>query len=197
SWLRDYLYIPLGGSRHGIARTVVNLLTVMVLGGLWHGAAWTFVVWGAWHGAWLVAERLIRVRATASETVGTSDTSASSARTTASRNAAPGAPTIRRVYTLIVVMIGWVFFRAENFDAALVMVRSMVGFGGVALPATLRWQIEIGSLAGLIAGIWFVVVEPRVFAHGNRRPILLAILFCLCVARLLVASYSPFLYFQF
>ncbi|MCG8480063.1 MAG: MBOAT family protein, partial [Spirochaetales bacterium] len=139
SWLRDYLYIPLGGSRHGLARTIVNLLTVMVLGGLWHGAAWTFVVWGAWHGAWLVAERLWGARA------GALAVAPSSVRVAASRNVAQGIPTMRRLYTLIVVMIGWVFFRAEDFDAALGMVRSMVGFGGVALPATLRWQIEIGS----------------------------------------------------
>ncbi len=197
NWLRDYLYIPLGGSRRGLARTIVNLLTVMLLGGLWHGAAWTFVVWGAWHGAWLVVERLIGVRATESEVTSAYGTSAAPERFGAPRRAVAGAPAIRRVYTLVVVMIGWVFFRAQDFDTALTMMRSMVGFGGMALPETLRWQIEIGSLVGLIAGIWFIVVEPRVFANGNRRPILLAIAFCLCVARLLVASYSPFLYFQF
>ena len=94
-------------------------------------------------------------------------------------------------------MIGWVFFRAADFDAALVILRGLVGLEGLSLPETLRWQIEIGALVGLAAGVWFVVVEPRIFAHGRRRPVLLALLFCLCVARLLVASYSPFLYFQF
>ncbi|MFO7780397.1 MAG: MBOAT family protein, partial [Spirochaetia bacterium] len=61
-WLRDYLYIPLGGNRRGARRTYANLLTVMVIGGLWHGAAWTFVLWGAWHGLWLAVERLVTRR---------------------------------------------------------------------------------------------------------------------------------------
>ncbi|MFO8041685.1 MAG: MBOAT family protein, partial [Alkalispirochaeta sp.] len=71
SWLRDYLYIPLGGSRRGSRRTIVNLMTVMVLGGLWHGAAWTFVFWGAWHGLWLVLDRVLPVSAGGSPTPAT------------------------------------------------------------------------------------------------------------------------------
>jgi alginate O-acetyltransferase complex protein AlgI len=169
SWLRDYLYIPLGGNRRGSSRTVVNLMTVMVLGGLWHGAAWTFVFWGAWHGGWLILERLFRDR-----------------------------PFPRgRGYALAVVMVGWVFFRAGTFGAAVTMLRGLVGVYGSGLGRELMWQVQPGAVVALLAGIALAAVEPRVFSDGERRPVLLALLYVLAVARLLAASYSPFLYFQF
>jgi alginate O-acetyltransferase complex protein AlgI len=169
TWLRDYLYIPLGGNRLGSSRTVVNLMTVMVLGGLWHGAAWTFVFWGAWHGSWLIMERLFRDR-----------------------------PFPRgRGYTLAVVVVGWVFFRAGSFGSAIAMLRGMVGGYGLGVGRELIWQIQPGAVAALLAGIILAAVEPRVFNDGQRRPYVLAILYVVAVARLLAASYSPFLYFQF
>jgi len=169
SWLRDYLYIPLGGNRLGPRRTLVNLMTVMVLGGLWHGAAWTFVFWGAWHGAWLIAERVTRGRLWPSG----------------------------RIYTLVIVMIGWVFFRAPSFAVAADLLASLAGFHGGGVAPVVVWQMEPGALAALGVGVVWAAVEPRVFADGEARPWLLAAVFLAAVARLLAASYSPFLYFQF
>ena len=207
NWLRDYLYIPLGGNRHGRARTLVNLMTVMVLAGLWHGAAWTFVVWGAWHGAWLIAERLLRVRVPERapepstlaivRVAGEPDPYRTERDQPAEQLAAAAATFGKRSYTLAVVMIGWVFFRAGDFATALRLLRNMIGSEGFGVPATLQWQLDVGAIAGLVAGVLLIAIEPRLLGNGSKRPLLLALLFCLCVARLLVASYSPFLYFQF
>ncbi|MEX2444358.1 MAG: MBOAT family protein [Alkalispirochaeta sp.] len=175
TWLRDYLYIPLGGSRHGTRRTLLNLMTVMVLGGLWHGAAWTFVFWGSWHGAWLVIERLLRG---------------------SHREAAPH-PFAGRMYAMLVVMVGWVFFRAESFSAAGRVLAGMAGRGGLAIAPEILWQVQPGAVAALIAGSLVAVWEPRIFRDGQTRPVLLTVLFLCAVGRLLAASYSPFLYFQF
>ncbi len=96
TWFRDYLYVPLGGNRLSSGRVYVNLVTVFFLCGLWHGASWNFVIWGLFHGAFLVVERL-----------GLADA--------VMRLWRP----LRHVYVLIVVMVGWVFFRAETLPAAI------------------------------------------------------------------------------
>src|SRR4029079_9671031 len=110
-WLRRYLYIPLGGNRKGTARTYFNLFTTMVLGGLWHGANWTFVLWGALHGGALAAERYAGERAP--------------------RAAWPAWLAAAR--TMLIVLVGWVLFRAADVSAAGVMLGGMVGAHGVAL----------------------------------------------------------------
>jgi alginate O-acetyltransferase complex protein AlgI len=113
TWLRDYLYISLGGNRRGSARTYVNLFLTMLLGGLWHGAAWNFVLWGAWHGAGLIAYRAwtSNIRATASgSTMGRS---------------------ISWLLTMIFVFYGWLLFRAQSFDQIIAMTRSLPS---VAVP---------------------------------------------------------------
>jgi alginate O-acetyltransferase complex protein AlgI len=104
SWLRDYLYIPLGGSRQGVPRTLMNLVLTMFLGGLWHGASWTFVAWGLLHGAYLVGERLLRqvVPFQLPRLVGA-------------------------LLTFLLVSLAWVFFRAETFSGAFSVLSSMFG----------------------------------------------------------------------
>ncbi len=109
AWLRDYLYIPLGGSRGGALRTYRNLVTVFLLCGLWHGASWTFVLWGAWHGAFLVVERAGLGRIL-------------------SLLPAP----VRWAYTLLAVMGGWVLFRSHDVKAASAMYTGLIG--GTAMP---------------------------------------------------------------
>jgi D-alanyl-lipoteichoic acid acyltransferase DltB (MBOAT superfamily) len=103
TWLRDYLYIPLGGSRKGPRRTYFNLMLTMLLGGLWHGANWTFVIWGGIHGAWLSVERFFWPKG----------------ETTSWHS---------RLLTLGVVGVGWIFFRAKTLGAALAMLRSTSNF---------------------------------------------------------------------
>lgn len=118
-FLRDYLYIPLGGNRKGPARRYINLLVTMLLGGLWHGAGWGFVIWGALHGSYLVVNHILR------------------------RLTAPlKHPLGRRLLgaggwalTFLAVVFGWVFFRATTLDGALEIAGAMLGIGGFSIPA--------------------------------------------------------------
>ncbi|MFW6059550.1 MAG: MBOAT family O-acyltransferase [Phycisphaeraceae bacterium] len=103
TWLRDYLYIPLGGNRHGRASTLCNLMTTMLLGGLWHGAAWTFVAWGAFHGLILIIYRMIDGDRPAPRAVGFTGTTVVG---------------VRMAIMFVLTLIGWVLFRAESLDQA-------------------------------------------------------------------------------
>ena len=128
-FLRDYLYIPLGGSRHGFAREMRNLLTTMVLGGIWHGAAWAFLLWGGMHGAYLVTQRLWRrfVHPLRLPTL-----------------PRPVVMTIAWLVTITAVMIAWVPFRAEELDATWRMWHAM--FMGPTMPQAVR--LVLGDTAG-------------------------------------------------
>ncbi|MEM6611040.1 MAG: MBOAT family O-acyltransferase [Cyanobacteria bacterium P01_C01_bin.72] len=119
-FLRDYLYIPLGGSRRGELRRYSNLFLTMLLGGLWHGAGWTFVFWGGLHGSYLVINHLYR-----------------SVRLSLGHNLKNDSWLLRRVgwmTTFIAVVISWVFFKANNFETAMSILQSMFGFKGINLP---------------------------------------------------------------
>ena len=111
-WLRDYLYIPLGGSRHGVRQTHRNLMLTMVIGGLWHGAAWTFLVWGAIHGGYLVIERVVKQRWAADHP----------------RPVLPSPLTavLQWVLTFNVVCFAWIFFRSESIGTAFEVIGGIV-----------------------------------------------------------------------
>jgi len=191
SWFRDYLYIPLGGNRLGRARTYGNLVTVFFLCGLWHGASWSFVVWGLYHGAFLVVERV------------------------GLKGLVDRLGPLRHAYMLLVVMVGWVFFRADTLGHALDYVGAMFGAGigdglvyhtGLYLNAEVWLALAVGVVgsAPLLPAIgrW----RERLVRDGNQG-LDLALEFCsvACVLLLLVASamqmaagtYSPFIYFRF
>ena len=133
-FLRDYLYIPLGGSRKGVVRRHANLMTTMLLGGLWHGAGWTFVAWGALHGLYLIVNHVwhaFRIRL-------------------GYELKHPGSMFGRisaRIITLLAVVVAWVFFRAESFDAAIRVLDGMAGVNGFVLPDAafehFGWSIRI------------------------------------------------------
>ncbi len=190
-WLRDYLYIPLGGNRISEGRTYFNLMTVMVLGGLWHGANWTFVLWGFWHGGWLALERY---------------TGMARAPKTAARIAR----------TLLIVLIGWVAFRATSLTSAMDFYAAMLGLNGFALPFDIAIQITRESLALGALAILLASSEPTLRDVIGRRyyapsgpagtlamtdtlvpALLTTLIFALSVMRLAEQSFSPFLYFQF
>jgi alginate O-acetyltransferase complex protein AlgI len=129
AFLRDYLYIPLGGNRKGEVRRYVNLFVTMLLGGIWHGAGWTFVIWGALHGAYLCANHgYVALRGA----LGMRPSEGRLARL------ASGA------LTFVCVVVGWVFFRAENATAAWRILVGMAGGHGVELPA--KYLGKLGSL---------------------------------------------------
>src|SRR6185295_5549811 len=119
-FLRDYLYLPLGGNRKGKARRYLNLMITMLLGGLWHGAGWTYVAWGGLHGIYLVTNHAWHALR---ERLGFP-----AQGTRAGRIAG-------RTLTFLAVVVGWVFFRSTSFDAALSMIAGMTGLHGAALPA--------------------------------------------------------------
>jgi alginate O-acetyltransferase complex protein AlgI len=136
SWLRDYLYIPLGGNRRGEIRTYVNLMITMLLGGLWHGASWTFVAWGGLHGAYLAIERGLQAM------FGVEALASSVARISAMTG------------TFLAVTITWVFFRARSFADACHLLRSMAGATS-GQNVVLYWN-DICAV-GLIVGGMLVV----------------------------------------
>jgi alginate O-acetyltransferase complex protein AlgI len=196
SWFRDYVYVPLGGNRVAPARVYLNLLVVFFLCGLWHGARWTFVAWGLFHGAFLVAERVLGTR-TASATPGPSIW-------------------LARVYTLLVVIVGWVLFRADTFDGAWRMLAAMAGFGeGRPSTHTWAWYVTPELVAAMLAGaIGSVPLVPRLAervlatdddSDRRARPWLPSALAAAALVLLLVASiamgaartYNPFIYYQF
>jgi alginate O-acetyltransferase complex protein AlgI len=117
TWLRDYLYIPLGGNRKGNLRTNVNLIVTMLLGGFWHGASWTFVVWGLLHGLYLWAERILK--------------SVFGGRESFSK---PGAKILIGLLTFVLVVVTWVFFRSHDFATAGGILRSMAGLTSNGVP---------------------------------------------------------------
>lgn len=149
-FLRDYLYIPLGGNKKGSSRRYLNLMVTMLLGGLWHGAGWTFVIWGGLHGAYLMANHGWH---TLRRTLGQELT-----RSTWFGRA------LGRVVTFVVVVIAWVFFRAENMESALNILSGMSGIHGVALSqiwltkwvASGQWVAVYYWIAGLLAIAWFM-----------------------------------------
>jgi len=208
SWFRDYLYVPIGGSRVSPARTYVNLVTVFFLCGLWHGASWNFVVWGLWHGLFLVVERVL-AHTNLRDVSDRSDTGLTRVRP-------PYMPVVdwpvwSHLYTLLVVMIGWVFFRAETLAGAVGYLKAM--FGATAAgpwPYSVAWFLKPDLLVALAAG--FIGSTPWVPALARtiemRRPALVppasfasvATLVVLLVASIMqVASgtYNPFIYFRF
>jgi alginate O-acetyltransferase complex protein AlgI len=183
SFLRDYLYIPLGGNRLGAARTYVNLMTVMLLGGLWHGAQWTFVVWGAIHGLLLAVERWMGRDAWTKQLP----------------------KPVRMTMTLLVVLVGWVFFRSATFSAAWAYLAALVG-GVPSVNAELGQMLLATQLSG--QGKWVLVTSALViFAAPNSQTFLSSLrawkaglcvaIFTVSVAVMFQAGFSPFLYFQF
>ena len=139
-FLRDYIYIPLGGSRRGDARRHVNVMLTMLIGGLWHGAAWTFVFWGGLHGFFIVINHGWRAM---KRRLGVID------------GASPWHRAGARILTFLAVLVAWTFFRAGGFADALQLIAGMVGLNGIALAPRLVDPTALIWLAGLLAVVWF------------------------------------------
>ncbi len=196
TWFRDYLYIPLGGSRAGAYRTYFNLMVVFLLCGLWHGAKWTFVVWGLYHGFFLILERA--GLASALSRIGFE---------------------YRHLYTILVVTVGWVLFRADDLSQASSHLRAMAGFGtgdGIEHHVWLHLQpdVALALIIGAIASTPYLANLGRRIAahaasfHAGRREMLdgargglmsaaLYLMLILSVISVAGGSYNPFIYFRF
>ncbi len=189
TWLRDYLYIPLGGSRKGEARTYFNLALVMLLGGLWHGASWNFVIWGAIHGGALALERY-RV-----------NQGGSSAQVPGAARWLPRAARVGA--TFLVVLIAWVFFRASDLPAAIAYLRNMVSVGPVQPGADLLGGIVYQPYyllsffaAGVVTWTLPTVWDWTQHLTGPKAAACLLLLW-LSLGLLATQTYNPFIYFIF
>jgi alginate O-acetyltransferase complex protein AlgI len=189
SWFRDYLYVPLGGSRVPPAQMYRNLVVVFFLCGLWHGASWTFVIWGLYHGVFLVLERIGLAGAV-------------------QRLPAP----VRHAYLLLVVMVGWVFFRADTLAGAIAFLAAMAGLtSAVPGPYAVQWyltpDVQLALVAGTIGSLpvvpmldrWRTAVLQRSAAwtlDAAAAAALMLVLFA-SILHMAARTYNPFIYFRF
>jgi alginate O-acetyltransferase complex protein AlgI len=181
SWFRLYVYIPLGGNRKGKNRALFNRILVFFLTGLWHGASWTFVVWGLYHGLFLLLEQtVLKVH----------------------RWPNP----VRRIYMLMVVLIGFVIFRSENFTQALVFIQSMFTFNIASVTAAKELMILMTPAAILIFVISVIASTPIAKKIQTQvktslsAPVsygLALVLWIACLLSLAANTYNPFIYFRF
>lgn len=180
-WLRDYLYIPLGGNRAGRARSYFNLMVTMALGGLWHGASWTFMIWGIWHGLGLVVGRAWNAMRM------------------------PAIPAIvGHVATLVFVMVGWTLFRADDWQTAATMFGGLAGEHGAAMSSGFIAAMRPIELVTLLAASVIVylpalrAIWPCSASSIERPPFMLAVLLWLWSLWVMQGrAVIPFLYFQF
>lgn len=192
-WLRDYLYIPLGGNRMGAGRTYFNIFVTFLLGGLWHGAGWTFVIWGAIHGTGSIIHRFWQ--------------------TFTIRIPKP----IAWMMTFMFVNIAWVFFRSINIEDALKVIKGMFGFSGIALPMQfepgLRFlttygiefrAIHFGSLNAIVTliviGLLTISLKNSIELKDRFKPVLswqICTIVVALISLLHINRASEFLYFQF
>ncbi|WP_342757075.1 MBOAT family O-acyltransferase [Kineothrix sedimenti] len=178
SWFRDYVYIPLGGNRKGKARTYVNLGIVFLLTGIWHGANWTFIFWGIYHGFFLILER-IRLREILQK--------------------APRA--VSHMYTMLVVIIGWVMFRAESIPQAIKYITSMFQFRIDNI-----WQLDFWKIMNRQYIFFFIISVICCIPAGKIRKklcdniisdLLLIGIFIFSIYFMLVSEFNPFIYLRF
>jgi alginate O-acetyltransferase complex protein AlgI len=186
-WFRDYVYIPLGGNRHGTARTYRNLIIIFVATGFWHGANWTFLVWGLYHGALMLIERA----------GGWGDVTATGPRLV-----------LRRALTFLLVVIGWVFFRAADLGQALMMLRHMFVPSGGGLPEAVSVSLTNTRSVMLVLAL-LVVLLPGSFVLGRileagrtprakvTRVAVMAVAGPYAAVLVAAGTFSPFLYYQF
>jgi alginate O-acetyltransferase complex protein AlgI len=189
TWFRDYVYIPLGGNRGGALRTYGNLLIVFFLCGLWHGANWTFITWGLYHGVWLILERLGWLRLL---------------------GLLPAM--LRHILTLLIVLCGWVLFRSESFERAGLYWQSMLGlhagsyeFADLLTPRVLI-LLPVGIICSLPLLPWLRTqwAERTAWRSGPvlallraLEPVLLEVLLLVVMAWVAGGTYAAFIYFRF
>ena len=184
SWLRDYVYIPLGGNRKGAFRTYVNLLLVFLICGFWHGASWNFVLWGLWYGLWLILERIPPV----------------------DRLLKKIPAVVRWAFTMAVVLLGWVLFRNLKPDVTLTFLRGM--FGGnefvnytASSILSLKVLLVLVSCVLLASPLAQMALDRVEKAKGTAvvivRSVLALAVLAACVLLLMADTYNPFIYFRF
>ena len=186
SWMREYIYYPLGGNRKGVARTYINLWAIFLISGFWHGAGWTYIVWGISHGCLLCLERLVLLK---------------------KMEKIPGF--IRMVFTTFMAMLSLVLFRADTLAHSMEYYKQMVNLSSLAVHVPPERIMVIDNFGKFIIVLGaFICIFPffdksykKLIEIKDRFPktvlVLCFILFCVAVAKVGTASFSPFIYFQF
>ncbi len=176
TWFKEYLYIPLGGNRRGSLRTCINKLIVFFATGLWHGANWTFVVWGLWHGLFMMAEQVLPVKKMPR--------------------------VLRHLYALLVVCLGFVMFRADTLTQGVQMIGEMFGYSGATNSAVLLEQLTplflvtvTFAIVGSLPLSQRINQTSRVWKTAGFLYSL--VLLVLCMLNLSAGTYNPFIYFRF
>lgn len=187
SWFKDYVYIPLGGSRVSRGRNIFNLFVVWTLTGVWHGASWNFIWWGWFYFLILVFEKVTDIPG---------------------RLNTPIKETLYRIFTLLVVNFAWVLFRANNLETAFLYMKKMLGIGGNSFADMKSWYILADNKVVLLLAILFSTPlikkiwekikseSGKVLFEAGKSVILLMILF-VCICSIVSSSYNPFIYFNF
>src|SRR5580658_804123 len=182
SWLRDYLYIPLGGNRHGARRTYAALMATMLLGGLWHGANWTFVAWGGLHGLYLAVERALRARFS-------------------NYRPSPLVFVLLGLLTYTLVNVTWVFFRAKTFGKAWQVLRGMAGQNAAAAPilATFSLITVAGIVGALVLTHWLMRARTLESVVARAPALLVCVVWSLMAFAIIICqgTGNAFIYFQF
>ena len=188
TWFKEYLYIPLGGNRKGKTRTYINLIIVFFCTGFWHGSSWNFVIWGLWHGLFIVIERLFLGKFLKNRKFSI----------------------VANIYANLVVLVGWVFFRAETMGEASKILQNMFTIVNGQYSA-----LELASpkvIFFMVVGIFFVGIHNFVFAKfspkinqglligqktGITEMVYLFVLLAVCMVLVISNTYNPFIYFRF
>ena len=186
TWFQEYLYIPLGGNRKGNAATYRNLLIVFLATGMWHGASWTFIAWGLYHGFFSIIERLGLGKLLSK------------------------VKPLAHIYTMVVVMIGWVFFRVDTFRQGFDIVKRMLlPWMYTQTSVILGTQVGMEAVIAIICGVIGCGVLQAVFS-GQRTAVIVqkwkgsfpeflwcALVLFACILKLAGNTYNPFIYFRF
>jgi len=183
--MRDYLYIPLGGNRVKTrARLFFNLSIVFIISGLWHGASWNFVLWGAYHGLFLILDRLFLIRLLM-----------------------PIGKIPRIILTYIIILVGWVFFRIENMDQAMIFIQNLFSFNFAFSNSFSNEFFLVFLIAILISfsnlkllDVKFRIPESGIRLQGIKKvviPAFILVLFVLSLSYIISFGFNPFIYFRF
>ena len=179
TWFRDYLYIPLGGNRRGLPRQILNILIVWALTGLWHGANWTFLLWGLYYAVFLILEKVFLLKKL--EKV----------------------PVLAHIYALLVAVVGWMLFQLNSVGEVVHYWGAMFGASGATATAADAFYARSYAVILFIAAIAATPVPKKLFQRIPQRvqnvltPVLVALCLVISTAYLVDATYNPFLYFRF
>jgi alginate O-acetyltransferase complex protein AlgI len=208
TWLRDYVYIPLGGNRNGQPKTYVNLMLTMLLGGLWHGASWTFVVWGALHGLYLCVERLWKAKIARKHATIEMLPEADSRQVIARASIVPSVFKSKKLnqfllalLTFFLVNVTWVFFRANDFGTAWRLLTSMFGQADSGIPVLPTLDIiRVSFITIMLVATHWIMRNTTVWQQVQKMKWwVVSILWSLLIILLILSQKSSdsFIYFQF